>query len=85
MMRRHLTMRFAPTRASRAPEYTALMARGHVNELDEVWWGMADGRSCLAPRREPLNVMCNGAESVPLYCPWNSSPVVGICISRHIA
>ena len=43
---RHITMRFAPPRASRAPEYTALMARGHVNDVDEVWRGMADGRSC---------------------------------------
>jgi len=22
------------------------MARGHVNKLEEVWRGMADGRSC---------------------------------------
>jgi hypothetical protein len=43
---RQLTMRFAPPRASRAPEYTALMARGHVHELEEVSRGMADGRSC---------------------------------------
>jgi hypothetical protein len=28
-----------------------------VNDLEEVWRGMADGRSCLAPRREPLNVI----------------------------
>jgi hypothetical protein len=41
-----ILMRFAPPRASRAPGYTAPMARGHVNELDEVWRGMADGRSC---------------------------------------
>jgi hypothetical protein len=56
-LRRQITMRFAPPRASRAPEYTALMTRVHVNDLEEVWRGMADGRSCLAPRREPLNVI----------------------------
>lgn len=42
-----ITMRFAPTRASRAPEYTALMERGHVNEWDEVWRGMADDSARL--------------------------------------
>jgi len=54
-----ITMRFAPTRASRAPGYTALTARGHVNKLEEVWRCMAESRSCLAPRREPLNVSRN--------------------------
>jgi hypothetical protein len=43
---RQITMWFAPPRASRAPEYTALMARGHVNEFDEVWRCMAERRSC---------------------------------------
>ena len=52
-------MRFAPPRASYAPGYTALMARGHVDEREDVRRGMAEERSCLAPRREPLNVICN--------------------------
>ena len=39
-------MRSPPPRASRAPGYTALMARGHVNELVEIGRGMAGGRVC---------------------------------------
>ncbi len=57
MLRHQITMRFAPTRASRAPGYTALMARGHVKNCEDVERGMADEQSCLAPRREPLNVI----------------------------
>jgi hypothetical protein len=58
--KRHpITMWFAPPRASRAPEYTAPKACGHVDECDEVERGMAEERSCLAPRREPLNVTRN--------------------------
>ena len=49
--RRHITMRFAPTRASRAPEYTALRTRRHENELDEVWRGMPMGVRASAASR----------------------------------
>ncbi len=56
-LRHQITMRFAPPRASRAPGYTALMARGHVKSCEDVGRGMAEERLCLAPRREPLNVM----------------------------
>jgi hypothetical protein len=52
-----ITLRFAPPRAWRAPGYTALMARGHVDECEDVGRGMAEERLCLAPRREPLNVI----------------------------
>jgi hypothetical protein len=58
-----ITIWFAPPRASRAPGYTALMARGHVDECEDVERGMAEDRSCLAPRREPLNVMRHSAET----------------------
>jgi hypothetical protein len=43
---RHLTMRFAPTRASRDPGYTALRARGQVDESEDVGRGMAEERLC---------------------------------------
>ena len=33
------------------------MSRGHVGESEDVERGMAQERSCLAPRREPLNVI----------------------------
>jgi hypothetical protein len=46
-MERLLTRKVAASaRLRRAPGYTALMARGPVSELDEVWRGMADERSC---------------------------------------
>jgi hypothetical protein len=32
------------------------MARGDVDECEDVGRGMAEVRSCLAPRREPVNV-----------------------------
>mgnify|MGYP007054661469 FL=1 len=73
-------MRFAPPRASRAPEYTALMARGHVDECEDVGRGMAEERSCLAPRREPLNVICHASTvsgSVEMSVNWHhpSEPI----------
>ena len=43
---RHITMRFAPTLAARAPEYTALMARGSMDECEDVGRGMAEERLC---------------------------------------
>ena len=36
----------ASARLRRAPEYTALMARGHVDECEDIGRGMADERSC---------------------------------------
>jgi hypothetical protein len=36
----------ASARLRRAPGYTAPMACGHVNEMEEVWRGLADGHLC---------------------------------------
>jgi hypothetical protein len=53
----HITMRFAPPRASRAPEYTAPKGVQEGDGVDGVERRMAERRSCLAPRRQPLNVI----------------------------
>jgi hypothetical protein len=50
----------ASARLRRAPGYTAPKACRDVSELAEVWRCMAERHSCLAPRREPLNVICHG-------------------------
>jgi hypothetical protein len=47
----------ASARLRRAPEYTARRLRRNVDGGDVVGRNMADERSCLAPRRQPPNVI----------------------------
>jgi hypothetical protein len=47
----------ASARLRRAPEYTAPKPCGARERSGEVRRRMTDGHSCLAPRRQPPNVM----------------------------
>jgi hypothetical protein len=50
----------ASARLRRAPEYTARRLWWSVDGGDSVGRSVVDERSCLAPRRQPLNVSRNG-------------------------
>jgi hypothetical protein len=49
----------ASARLRRAPEYTARRLWWSVGGGDVVCRSKAENRSCLAPRRQPLNVICH--------------------------